>query len=249
VQDFPHIYGEQRAMKFHSDLFGWEYVWRNFADEKGGTVKTETAAEDSALVSMTLSVPLNHSGPSTKNAVVLMAPAAHHGKKSTGLKIVAPFEALDDFVFHIFPETFTHHISKAVGVQDIKVQDQLFDSKFMIQGNQPDRVIDLFSSINLRELVLLQPPSHLTIETKVAKGEAASPARYTAVVYQYDGVVDKLHQLETGLDIVKAVLEHLLTPYAGISADAYAESLIAAGHDDDGPISQSKRLRSPLLDR
>ena len=236
-------------MKFHSDLFGWEYVWRNFADEKGGTVKTETAAEDSALVSMTVGVTINPTAGPTRTVAVLLAPAAHHGKKSTGLKIVAPFEALDDFVFHIFPETFTHHISKAVGVQDIKVQDQLFDSKFMIQGNQPDRVIEMFSSVNLRELVLLQPPSHLTIETKVAKAEASAPAKYSAVVYQYDGVVDKLHQLETGLDIVKAVLEHMLTPFAGITEDAFAESLIAAGHDENGPISQSKRLRSPLLDR
>jgi hypothetical protein len=231
-------------MKFHSDLFGWEYVWRNFADLNGGTVNTETAAEDSAFVSMTVAVPLGSTG---KSATLLIAPAAHHGKKSTGIKIVAPFEALEDFVFSIFPENLVHQFGKAVGLQDIKVQDHLFDSKFVIQGNHPTRVIDLFSDINLRELVLLQPPTRLAIETKTAKqdkNQKSAASRYHAVVYQFDGVVDKLHQLETSLGVVSAVLEHVLTPYEGQSN---AHEIEAA--EEEGATTQGRRLRSPLLDR
>ncbi|MBU6452618.1 MAG: hypothetical protein KGS72_12605 [Cyanobacteria bacterium REEB67] len=236
-------------MKFHSDLFGWEYVWRNFADDKGGTVITETAAEDSAFVSMTVAISVGTTG---KTARLLIAPASHHGKKSSGIKIVAPFEALDDFVFSIFPETFAQQLVKAVGAQDIKIQDQLFDSKFMIQGNQPHRVAELFADVNLRELVLLQPPSRLGIETKTAKAEdgTALPAKYHAVVYQYDGHVDKLHQLETALSVVTAVLEHMLIPYAGNQAKAYGDNRLGGDASEaDGALSQSKRLRSPLLDR
>jgi hypothetical protein len=36
-------------MKFHSDLFGWEYVWRNFADEKGGRAVTDSGEEEGKL--------------------------------------------------------------------------------------------------------------------------------------------------------------------------------------------------------
>jgi len=230
-------------MKFHSDLFGWEYVWRNFADLNGGTVITESAKEDSALVSMTVSVPLPKVG---KSATLLIAPAAHHGKKSTGIKIVAPFEALDDFIFCIFPENIGHQFGKAVGMQDIKVLDQLFDSKFMIQGTHPLRVSDLFDDVSLRELVLLQPPSRLAIETKAAKpkDKNTAPARYHAVVYQHDGTVDKLHQLETSLGVVTAVLEHMLTPY-----DSHHSAHEEEPSEDDGATTHSKRLRSPLLDR
>jgi|GEM_PF-511675 len=234
-------------MKFHSDLFGWEYVWRNYADAKGGTVITETAAEDSALVSMTVSVPLGETG---KSATLLIAPASHHGKKSTGIKVVAPFEALDDFVFCIFPENLGTQFGKAVGMQDIKVMDQLFDSKFMIQGNHPARLTDLFDNVNLRELVLLQPPSRLAIETKTAKNEDKKtvPTRYHAVVYQHDGQVDKLHQIETAVEIITSVLEHVLVPYEGQSgAHAVIDDMAAA--DEDGSTTQGRRLRSPLLDR
>jgi len=230
-------------MKFHSDLFGWEYVWRNFADLKGGTVMTETAAEDSPLVSMTVSVPLGNAG---KVATLLIAPSAHHGKKSTGIKIVGPFEALDDFVFRIFPEKFGHQFVKVVGMQDIKVNDHLFDSKFMIQANHPTRVVDLFSDINLREQVLLQPPSNLAIETKTAKSndKNAVPTRYHAVVYQHDGAIDKLHQLEAALTVVSSILEHVLIPYEGQTVQAEASVI-----SEDGYSTPSKRLRSPLLDR
>jgi hypothetical protein len=237
-------------MKFHSDLFGWEYVWRNFADDKGGTVITETAAEDSAFVSMTVATAVGTTG---KTAKLLIAPASHHGKKSSGIKVVAPFEALDDFVFNIFPETFAQQLVKAVGAQDIKIQDQLFDSKFMIQGNQPERVAALFADVNLRELVLLQPPARLGIETKTAKSEDknALPAKYHAVVYQFDGHVDKLHQLETALSVVKAVLEHMFVPFQAETSTAYGDGRLDAEglSEEDGALSQSRRLRSPLLDR
>ena len=231
-------------MKFHSDLFGWEYVWRNFADDKGGTVITETAAEDSPLVSITLTVPVGTSG---KTAKLLIAPAAHHGKKSTGIKVVAPFEALDDFIFSIFPETLTHQLGKVVGAQDIKVQDQLFDSKFMIQGNNPARIADLFSDVNLRELVLLQLPHRLAIETKTTKADEKNSVSntYHAVVYQYDGVADKLHQLDTAISVVQAILHHVSVPYDA----AEVHSAAVAQSEEEGAITQSKRLRSPLLDR
>ena len=208
----------------------------------GGTVITESAAEDSPLVSMTISVPLLKIG---KPATLLIAPAAHHGKKSTGIKVVAPFEALDDFVFAIFPETIGFQLGKVVGMQDIKVLDPLFDSKFMIQSSHPDRVVDLFEDVKLRELVLLQPPSRLAIETKTSKPKsAAEAAQYHAVVYQHDGHVDKLHQLETALGVVTAVLEHVLSPYEHVETVHHE-----AAYEDSGSVTQSKRLRSPLLDR
>ncbi len=46
-------------MKFHSDLFGWEYVWRNFAEEKAGTVVTDTGEEEGKL--KYLSIPVTDS--------------------------------------------------------------------------------------------------------------------------------------------------------------------------------------------
>jgi len=232
-------------MKFHSDLFGWQYVWRNFADAKGGTVITETAAEDSALVSMTVSVPL---GETDKSATLLIAPAVLHGNKSTGIKVVAPFEALDDFTFCIFPESLKTQFGKVVGMQDIKVMDQLFDSKFLIQGNHPGRVADMFDNVNLRELLLLQPPARLAIETKTAQTDKKKtvPTKYHAVVYQFDGHVDKLHQIETSVEIVTSILEHVLMPYDGQSG---SHAVVETEDEVDGATTQGKRLRSPLLDR
>lgn len=227
-------------MKFHSDLFGWEYVWRNFADEKGGKSLTDSGEEEGKL--LCLSIPVGASG-----AAALFVPETHGQKMTAGTVLVA-YEPADDFAFSIFQEKMHHQLSKALGMQDLKVQDDLFDSKFMIQGNDAVKVQEIFLDVQLRELVLLQPLTTLHIEKKAGKtfpALALSDGQH-AVVAKYDGAMDKLHQLQTALDVVVGVLEQLtqIGSVAGVQAAKVAAEPEAAQSD-----TQSKRLRSPLLDR
>ncbi len=229
-------------MKFHSDLFGWEYVWRNFADEKGGRAVTDSGEDEGALTM--LSIPVEGTG-----VRVMFIPEGRHHKKATSNSVMVCYPPADDFAFSIFQEKVHHQLGKALGMQDLQVQDNLFDGKFMIQGTCPIKIQELFLDVQLRELILLQLPSLLHIDTKAAKSfsNLGIPNDVHAVVYQYDGVMDKLHQLQTAYDVVVAVLGQLaaIGAISGVAAQAAAE--IAA--EEVQAESHPKRLRSPLLDR
>lgn len=228
-------------MKFHSDLFGWQYVWRNFADEKGGNIITETAEEESPVVS--LSVPVEGTG-----VKVLFLPETRHGKKAASTAVLVCYPPAGDFAFAIFEEKLRHQLGKALGMQDLQVQDALFDGKFMIQGNDAVKVQELFLDVQLRELVLLQPPTSLHIEKDPAKQYAGHgiPAGLHAVVYQYDGAMNKLLHLQAAYDVVCTVLRQLAAIGAvnGVAAEPVQEIAL-----EETDTAARKRLRSPLLDR
>jgi hypothetical protein len=229
-------------MKFHSDLFGWQYVWRNFAEEKGGRVVTETADEESPVVSMT--VPVEGTGVN-----VLFIPETKHGKKGASASAIVCFPPAGDFVFAIFEEKLTHQLGKALGMQDLQVQDHLFDGKFMIQGNNAVKVQELFLEPQLREQILLQPPHLLHIDKEPAKhySKHGIPAGLHAVVYQFDGSMDKLLHLQAAHDIVSSVLKQLanIGVISGVAAQQVADDSSPADSESTG----QRRLRSPLLDR
>lgn len=230
-------------MKFHSDLFGWQYVWRNFADEKNGHVMTATADEDSAVVSMSIPV----AGTGVK---VLFIPETRHGKKDSASALVC-YPPASQFEFAIFEEKLTHQLGKALGMQDLQIQDQLFDGKFIIQGNDPHKVLELFSNIALREQILMQPPTMLHVEREPHKhySKYDIPTGLHAVVYQFDGSMDKLLNLQAAYDIVCSVLEQL----ADIGAISGVEAKLGLDSPETESESQQsgshRKLRSPLLDR
>lgn len=226
-------------MKFHSDLFGWEYVWRNFADEKNGKVITDNGEEEGKLLS--LSIPLEGTG-----VKIIFAPESRHGKKGASNTVMVCYQPADDFAFSIFQEKVHHQLGKAMGMQDLQIQDALFDSKFMIQGTNAVKIQELFLDVQMRELILLQPPTLLHIETKAAKTYAkfGIPDHVNAVVYHYDGVMDKLHHLQTAYEILSTVLQQLAQIGAIGGVEASRREPLAVELE-----TASKRLRSPLLDR
>ncbi len=227
-------------MKFHSDLFGWEYVWRNFADEKKGKVLTDSGEDEGKLIA--LSVPLEDT-----SLRIVYSPESRYGKKGASNSVLVCYPPADDFAFSIFQEKDHHKIGKAMGMQDLQVQDALFDSKFMIQGTDPQKIQELFLDVQMRELILLQPPTLLHIETKAAQTypKLRIPEHANAVVYHYDGVMDKLHHLQNAYDIVFSVLQQLgaIGAISGVTASGATE--VAEVETQ----TTSKRLRSPLLDR
>lgn len=240
-------------MKFHSDLFGWEYVWRNFAEEKAGTVVTDSGEEEGKL--KYLAIPVTNSNSNSgmeaiKGATpqVFFAPEMHHGKKAPGCISAIFYPSNEDFAFSIFQEKVHHQLGKALGMQDFQVNDSLFDGKFMIQGTDEKLIQELFESQALRELILLYPPTVLHIDTKAAKTfkEFGLPADYHAIVYKHDDVMDKLHQMQAAFDIVVSVLQGLGNNgvIGGVSSPKPEKVVESSENKDTG-----RKLHSPLLDR
>lgn len=227
-------------MKFHSDLFGWEYVWRNFADEKGG--ETVESREGSELVELSIPVP-------GIEATVTFTPVVHQGrKKHRGTTAMLPFEPDDAFIFAIQTEKWIDQVGKAFGLQDVQVQDQLFDSQFLIQGNEEQKIRSLFTDLRLRELLLLQPPSQLRVITDSSQfdPEWFVPEGLHTIVYRQDALLEKIDQLQNVYDILTCTLQQLGA--LGSVRGRTATTSRPAAASEEVSASGRQRLRSPLLE-
>ncbi len=229
-------------MSFHSDLFGWEYVWRNFADGKGGEVLETDQGGILALM-----IP----APDIDSTVVLM-PSVKRGKRaSKGTTVAVTFKPVSDFGLVVHAEKLSDQVGKVFGMQDVQVNDAEFDSKFLIQGTNESIIKKLFADARLRESLLLQPPTELRIETDLSRLDLAwtVPAGHHALVYRTDRHLEKFDQLQLACDVVTIAATRLvwLRIAAGKPDPAARDQL--SSELEASCQSTFHRLHSPLLDR
>lgn len=227
-------------MTFHSDLFGWDYVWRHFADAKGGQAIEHS--EGAGLGGLTL--PHSEAAPA-----MLITPFVHHGKKkSKGTTVVTYFQGGDEFKFSIQTEKLTDQVGKAFGMQDVQIQDAAFDSKFLIQGNDEARIQRLFENPTLRDALLFQSPSQMRIETDPAHfdPEWNVPHGYSVLVSRYDHLFGKIDELETAMSVIATTVEQLAV--LGAVRGRTAMRVNQPQEVAEQPKTQSHKLHSPLLD-
>lgn len=223
--------------KFHSNIYGWEYVWRDFADSKGGQVVEDQTKTNSPIVSMHIPV----EGTDT---AVNFAPFRLKGDKKgdKGTSASIHFSPRENFVFSIRSEKGMDQLGKMMGLQDIQMGDQEFDERFLIQGSDPGKVVHIFAEMDLRDLLmgqntaelrLVHETDHLPTELKVPKGR-------NAVIYGHYDRIDKFEQLEAIFEILTSVVHRL----GAIPA--------IAGEEIEEPAPEQQRtsgkLHSPLLD-
>lgn len=81
-----------------------------------------------------------------------------NGKSSTKFtRFRAPFKSNSDFRFCIQPHDVFNNIAiKLFGAQDIRINDEEFDKRFVIEGNNEWKVRQLLESQTLRTLLLNQ---------------------------------------------------------------------------------------------
>lgn len=225
------------STKFHSNIYGWEYVWRDFADSKGGQVVEDQSKTNSPIISMHIPV----EGTDTS---INFAPFRLKGdnKKEKGTSASIHFAPRESFVFSIRSEKGMDQIGKMMGVQDIQMGDQEFDERFLIQGSDPGKVVHLFAELNLRDLLLSQNTADLRLvhESDHFPAELKVPKGRHAVVYGHNDRPDKFEQLEAIFQILTTVVHRLgLIP-------------AIAGEEADEPAPEQQRtsskLHSPLLD-
>lgn len=226
-------------MAYHSNLFGWDYVWRHFADALSGIVVEGNENGTPDVAALSCPVP-GHSF----NAVI--TPVILRGRRQmSGTSVMVQYAPDDNFEFNIHVEKWSDAVSKAFGAQDVQVGDDLFDSSFLIQGNDPDRIQTLLD-LQLRELILLQPPSELAVLTDPKKFDSDwDVARGNhVIVYRYDVVMDKIDQLQNAYDIVTRLLKGIQT-HERVGTKRQLQNAVVVGQETTG---SQRKLHSPLLD-
>ena len=69
----------------------------------------------------------------------------------------APYINRDGLYFTIYQEGFFSTISKLFGMQDIIINDEYFDDRFIIKGNNDAKIQELLGCPELKKLIDLQP--------------------------------------------------------------------------------------------
>ena len=82
----------------------------------------------------------------------------------TYTRMRAPFINKDGLYFKISREGFFSSIGKFFGMQDIEIGDPFFDDKFIIKGNNPEKIKLLLAELKIKELCQQQPRIYFTIK-------------------------------------------------------------------------------------
>lgn len=225
------------STKFHSNMFGWEYVWRDFADSKGGEVVSDQSQTNNPIISMHIPV-------EGTDAKVTLTPFRVKGKsKSTGTSASIHYSPRENFIFSIRTERGMDQVGKMMGLQDIQLGDQAFDEKFLIQGTDAGKVVHVFADMRLRDMLLEQNTAELRLvhDSDTLSPEHKVPPGRHAVLIGQDNRLDKFEQLDAVFNILTSVVHRLgaIPAIAGVELDQPC---------DDTEQTSSGKLHSPLLD-
>ncbi len=79
-------------------------------------------------------------------------------------RLSAPLQRRDDFKFHIHDEGFLADVGKLLGMQDVVIGYPEFDDKVIIKTNNKDRIRQLFSAAEVREVFSALPDFNLQVK-------------------------------------------------------------------------------------
>jgi hypothetical protein len=82
----------------------------------------------------------------------------------------APYINKDGFRFKLYRKSMFSGLEKLFGMQDLKVRTSFLDDKYIIQGNNRQKVQELFSNPRVCALIKVQPDNYLEIEIKNGPG-------------------------------------------------------------------------------
>jgi len=213
-------------MKLHSNIFGWECVWEEFAAEKSG----EAVLDQDGHVTM-LRIPMPE-----HDATMFITPTSH------GSAAAVHYSPAGNFVMHLFVKKLIHKLEKAFGLQDLTIGDKSFDGRFVSQSNLPDKLKEIFGDASLCQAILSEGVAELSIIPYYAGIDErwAVPSDHDVVIYCQDALMEKFDQLNASFEILSRLLTKLKD--CGIvgstAADVPEMAVPALGHG---------RLHSPLL--
>ena len=72
-------------------------------------------------------------------------------------RFMSPLKSFDDFRFSLHRQDLLDGIGKLFGMEDIKIGSPEFDKDIVIKSNHPDRIKDILSSIQIREVIQSLP--------------------------------------------------------------------------------------------
>lgn len=192
--------------KMHSRIYGWKYVWMEFADEFKADV--DDPNPDSSHTEMSIIVPV---ADSSWSLTYTMHPGKQGQQDHTTVE--THYNPLGDFKFTMYPEKWTDGLAKMLGMQDIVVGHEEFDKLFIIKGNDEARIIELFQDEKLRRQLIDEPAMQVWAHCEnadVAPTSKALRGNQNRLAMRVQGAVDDFERLKSFYKLKHQMLSSLL---------------------------------------
>lgn len=132
------------------------------------------------------------------------------GKSSvTYTRMRAPYINKDGLYFKIYKAGIFSDLGRLLGMQDIQIGFEEFDTDYVIKGNNDDKIRELFSKTNIRSLIELQPRFSLQIKDDEGWFGESFPEGVDELYFSVAGVIRDIDLLKALFDLFAEVLDYM----------------------------------------
>lgn len=128
--------------------------------------------------------------------------------RTTHTRIRARFVNIAGFYFRIYKNGIFNKICKLFGMQDILIGDIIFDDKFIIKGNDEQKIKQLFSNRKIREMINDQAEIYLEITDEYG-GCNILENNIAELKFSVDGEIKDVDRLKRLFKLFEKVLNEL----------------------------------------
>lgn len=121
----------------------------------------------------------------------------------------APYLNKDGFRFTIYRKSIFSGLGTLLGMQDVEIGDRAFDNAFVIQGNDEQKLRELFANAHLRQLVFMQPTIHLAVQDDEGLFSTRFPKGVDELHFRVRGVIKDLYRLTMLYNLFAVLLDRL----------------------------------------
>jgi hypothetical protein len=129
---------------------------------------------------------------------------------TTHTRMRAPFVNKDGLYFSISREGLFSSIGKFFGMQDIQIGDANFDDRFVIKGNNEEKIRRLLNEPRLKQLIHAQPEVSFQIRDDDRWFDGQFPEGVDELYFECYGVVKDEKQLKNLFDLFSLTLQRLV---------------------------------------
>jgi len=135
------------------------------------------------------------------------------GKSSTPYtRMRCAYVNKDDFRFKIFKEGFFNDIAKYFGMQDIEIEDEIFDNVFILKSKNPEQIKALFKDESIKkDFLALSNLSLFQVSVKDDEGYFGQhfPEGVDELYLEVMGILKDIEQLKIMFKLFAEIMDRL----------------------------------------
>lgn len=131
------------------------------------------------------------------------------GKRPTITRIRAPYINADSFYFRIVNKGVFSSARKSAGMQDVVIGFPRFDEEYIIQGNDEQKLRQMFTPERIRKIITWQPAIDLWNQEDKSWMTNEMGEGQNELSFQTQGVITDIDQLRNLYDLFAEILNHL----------------------------------------